>query len=62
MLFVDISLQTEEYQVEQKPFVNANFTSCDYVVVFSGKHILQVSGKKSFPVFDLTMFITFERF
>lgn len=62
MLFVDISLQTEEYQVEKKPFVNANFTSSDYVVVFSGKHILQVSGKKSFKNFDLTMFITFERF
>lgn len=62
MLFVDISLQTEEYQVEQKPFVNANFTSSDYAVVFSGKHILQVSGKQAFQNFDLTMFITFERF
>lgn len=59
VLFV-ISLQTEEYRVEQKPFINANFTSSDYVVVFSGKHILQVSGKKTFQNFDLTMFIALE--
>ncbi|XP_067044732.1 gelsolin-like protein 2 [Acropora muricata] len=52
---------TEEYQVEKKPFVNANFTSSDYVVVFSGKHILQIKPKGQPPIDSFRPFLNYWR-